>query len=288
MIICIVGPTASGKSKVAEELSLFYNAKIVNFDAFQVYKEMDIGTAKPTKEELESGRYFLYDFKNIDEDFDVFKYQEICRKFLKEYKNENLILVGGTGLYLKAALYDYNFEKDESPMPSDFLCEYTNEDLYEKLLMIDPIDANKIGINNRKRLLRALYIYKIHGKSKSSLNQNGKNKLLYEDVHIIGLDIPREILYERINQRVDEMIDSGLEKEVEFLFYEHGADKRALQAIGYKEFNNELPFDEKVELIKKNTRNYAKRQMTFFKHQFDNINWFTSVEEAIDYGKTIR
>ncbi len=287
MIICIVGPTASGKSKVAEELSLFYNAKIVNFDAFQVYKEMDIGTAKPTKEELESGRYFLYNIKNVDEDFDVSKYQEICREFLKEHEKENLILVGGTGLYLKAALYDYNFEKDEEPMPEDFLSEYTNKELFEKLLIIDPKDANKIGENNRKRLLRALYIYKIHGKSKSSLNQNGKNKILYENVNIIGLDIPREILYERINKRVDEMINDGLEKEVEFLFYQYGANKRALQAIGYKEFNNELPLEEKIELIKKNTRNYAKRQMTFFKHQFDNIKWYSSVEEAIEYGKTL-
>ena len=287
MIICIVGPTASGKSKVAEELSLFYNAKIVNFDAFQVYKEMDIGTAKPTKEELESGRYFLYNIKNVDEDFDVSKYQEICREFLKEHEKENLILVGGTGLYLKAALYDYNFEKDEEPMPEDFLSEYTNKELFEKLLIIDPKDANKIGENNRKRLLRALYIYKIHGKSKSSLNQNGKNKILYENVNIIGLDIPREILYERINKRVDEMINDGLEKEVEFLFYQYGANKRALQAIGYKEFNNEIPLEEKIELIKKNTRNYAKRQMTFFKHQFDNIKWYSSVEEAIEYGKTL-
>ena len=287
MIICIVGPTASGKSKVAEELSLFYNAKIVNFDAFQVYKEMDIGTAKPTKEELESGRYFLYNIKNVDEDFDVSKYQEICREFLKEHEKENLILVGGTGLYLKAALYDYNFEKDEEPMPEDFLSEYTNKELFEKLLIIDPKDANKIGENNRKRLLRALYIYKIHGKSKSSLNQNGKNKILYENVNIIGLDIPREILYDRINKRVDEMINDGLEKEVEFLLYQYGANKRALQAIGYKEFNNELPLEEKIELIKKNTRNYAKRQMTFFKHQFDNIKWYSSVEEAIEYGKTL-
>ncbi len=287
MIICIVGPTASGKSKVAEELSLFYNAKIVNFDAFQVYKEMDIGTAKPTKEELESGRYFLYNIKNIDEDFDVAKYQEVCRNFIKEHQNENLILVGGTGLYLKAALYDYNFQKDEKPMPEDFLDECSNKELFEKLSIIDPEDANKIGENNRKRLLRALYIYKIHGKSKSSLNQNGKNKLLYDDVHFIGLDIPREILYKRINERVDEMINNGLKKEVEFLFYEYGAEKRALQAIGYKEFNNELPLDKKIELIKKNTRNYAKRQMTFFKHQFDNIKWCSSVEEAIDYGKTL-
>ena len=287
MIICIVGPTASGKSKVAEELSLFYNAKIVNFDAFQIYKEMDIGTAKPTIEELESGRYFLYNIKNIEEDFDVSKYQEICRDFLKKHENENLILVGGTGLYLKAALYDYNFEKDEKPMPEDFLNEFSNKELFEKLSIIDPDDANKIGENNRKRLLRALYIYKIHGKSKSSLNQNGKNKLLYNDVYIIGLDIPRETLYERINERVDEMVNQGLEKEVEFLFHEYGTNKRALQAIGYKEFNNELPLNEKIELIKKNTRNYAKRQMTFFKHQFDNIKWCTSVEEAIEYGKKL-
>lgn len=288
MIICIIGPTASGKSKLAEKLSLFYNAKIVNFDAFQVYRDMDIGTAKPSKEELESGRYFFYNIKNIDEDFDVSKYQILCRKFLKDHENENIIMVGGTGLYLKATLFDYKFENDEKPMPTDYLSEYSNEELYNKLVLIDKEDALKIGVNNRKRLLRALYIYKIHGKSKSEINSNGKNHLLFDNVHFIGLDCDREELYKNINKRVDEMIKNGLEQEVENLFTLYGRNRRALQAIGYKEFNNSLSLSEKIELIKKNTRNYAKRQMTFFKHQFNNVKWFKSIDEAFKYGKTIR
>ena len=210
------------------------------------------------------------------------------REFINNHKNENLIFVGGTGLYLKALLYDYKFEKEE-PMPSDYLSDQTNEELFNKLFLIDKEDAIKIGKNNRKRLLRALYIFKIHGKTKSDLNSNGKEKLLYDDVYFIGLDIPREALYEKINKRVDKMISFGLEKEATDLFLEYGKDKRALQAIGYKEFNNnELSLEEKIDLIKKNTRNYAKRQMTFFKHQFSDIKWFNSINEALEYGKNIR
>lgn len=288
MIICIVGPTASGKSDLALKIADFYEAKIVNFDAFQIYKEMNIGTAKPSKEELESGKYFLYDMIDINENFDVSKYQKLGREFINNHKNENLIFVGGTGLYLKALLYDYKFEKEE-PMPSDYLSDQTNEELFNKLSLIDKEDAIKIGKNNRKRLMRALYIFKIHGKTKSDLNSNGKEKLLYDDVYFIGLDIPREALYEKINKRVDEMISFGLEKEATDLFLEYGNDKRALQAIGYKEFNNnELSLEEKIDLIKKNTRNYAKRQMTFFKHQFSDIKWFNSINEALEYGKNIR
>ncbi|MFA7223049.1 MAG: tRNA (adenosine(37)-N6)-dimethylallyltransferase MiaA [Bacilli bacterium] len=286
MIICIVGPTCSGKSSVAEELSIALKAKIVNFDAFQIFREMNIGTAKPTNEELNSGRYFLYNIRNVNEPYDVYKYQHDCREFLNNNLNENIILVGGTGLYLKAALYDYKFSKEDE-MPKDYLSDKTNQELFDQLNQIDPSDASKIGVNNRKRLLRSLFIYNEHGVSKTELNDNGKNTLLYKDVIFIGLDIDREILYKNINYRVDEMMKNGLSEEVKFLFNKYGKNERALQAIGYKEFNNELSDNDRVELIKKNTRNYAKRQMTFFRHQFNNIHWFKSKKEAIEYGKEI-
>lgn len=287
MIICIIGPTCSGKSKLAEVISHFFEAPIINFDAFQVYKEMNIGTAKPSKEELLSGRYFLYDFRDIDEPYDVAQYQSDARKMIEKFKGRNLIFVGGTGLYLKAALYDYKFEK-EDPMPKDYLCQKTNEELFKELIEIDPIDANKIGINNRKRLIRALFVYNTHKESKSEINQNGKDNLLYKDVHFIGLDIARDVLYKNINLRVDAMINNGLEEEANALFIKYGKENRALQAIGYKEFNNELEDQMRIDLIKQNTRNYAKRQMTFFRHQFNDVHWFNSLEEATQYAKNLK
>lgn len=281
MIIAIVGPTGSGKSHLAEFLRKKINGIVVNFDAFQVYKNMDIGTAKPSKKEIEENGYVFYDFVSVSEDFDVSKYQKICRDFLDNNKDKNIILVGGTGLYLKSVLYDYKFEK-ESPMPENYLDDIDNLELYKRLEKIDKQDALKIGKNNRKRLLRALYIFETHKKSKTELNNNGKNKKIY-DFEIYGLDIDRNKLYEKINSRVDTMFENGLEKEVENLFSLYGTSLRALQAIGYKEFNTNLNIDEKKELIKKNTRNYAKRQMTFFKHQFENITWFNSLDEAYKY-----
>lgn len=279
MIYAILGPTCSGKSDLAEKLSLKLNYPVINFDAFQVYKELDKGTAKPSKELLESGRYFLYGFRSVLEPYDVMNYQEDARNLLRKFNNDNVILVGGTGLYLKALLFDYKFLEEEK-MPDDFLNDLSNEELYKKLLLIDKDDAIKIGPNNRKRLLRALYVYKIHGKSKTELNNNGKNNLLYSNVIFIGLNIERSLLYERINKRVDIMFDNGLEKEVNSLFSFYGNKLRAFQAIGYKEFNNEGSIEEIKELIKKNTRNYAKRQMTFFKHQFENVKWFNSMKDA--------
>lgn len=281
MIYAILGPTCSGKSDIAEAISLKLNCPLINFDAFQVYKEIDKGTAKPPRELLESGRYFLYDFVDLIDEYDVSRYQKDARELLEKFKNQDVVLVGGTGLYLKALLFDYNF-KEEEKMPADFLEDKTNQELYDELYKIDPFDAIKIGNNNRKRLVRALYVYKIHGKSKSELNDNGKNKLLYENVMFIGLNMPRDLLYERINRRVDLMFEDGLSEEVENLFAFYSPNRRAFQAIGYKEFNSDLSNDEVKELIKKNTRNYAKRQMTFFKHQFENVHWCKNIDEVME------
>ena len=270
MIYAILGPTCSGKSDFAEKLSLKYNAPIINFDAFQVYKELNKGTAKPSKNELDSGRYFLYDFVSIKEDYNVSRYQEEARLLLEKFKDKDVVMVGGTGLYLKAALFDYKFLKEEK-MDEGFLQDVSNEELYRELLLIDKDDAIKIGVNNRKRLLRALYIYKIHNKSKSELNDNGKNTLLYKDVKFYGIDIDRALLYQRIDQRVDKMFEDGLEEEARSLFNSYDHSLRALQAIGYKEFLLSSDSEEIKKMIKNNTHHYAKRQMTFFKHQFDNI-----------------
>ena len=272
MIYAILGPTCSGKSDFSEKLSLKYNAPIINFDAFQVYKELNKGTAKPSKEELNSGRYFLYDFVSITEDYNVSRYQEEARALISKFKNKDIIMVGGTGLYLKAALFDYKFLKEEK-MDDDFLKELSNEELYNRLLLIDHDDALKIGVNNRKRLLRALYIYETHKKSKSELNENGKNKLIFPEVKFIGLNIERSLLYERIDKRVDKMFEDGLEEEARYLFKNYDNSLRGLQAIGYKEFLLSDDGKEVKKMIKNNTHHYAKRQMTFFKHQFDYVEW---------------
>jgi len=284
MIIAIIGPTCSGKSILADYVANTINGLVVNFDAFQVYKEMNIGTAKPTSDEIKAKNYSLYNIVNVDDNFDVSKYQKVCREFLALHQKDNIVLVGGTGLYLKASLFDYHFE-EEDPMPKNYLENIENNELYSRLFNIDEEDARKIGPNNRKRLLRALFIYETHNKTKSEINNNGKNTLLYPGVIFLGLDIPRETLYENINKRVENMFANGLEEEVNYLFKKYGKDNRSLQAIGYKEFNNDLSNLDRKELIKKNTRNYAKRQMTFFKHQFNGVKWFSSIEEAKNYVK---
>jgi len=284
MIYAILGPTCSGKSDLAEKLSLEFNIPILNFDAFQVYKEIKKGTAKPEINDENKSRYYLYDFISIKENFDVMNYQKVARELLEKFKDKDVILVGGTGLYLKALLYDYKFQEEEK-MPDNYRENETNNDLYEKLLEIDEEDALKIGRNNRKRLLRALYIYEIHGKSKTDLNENGKNKLVYENVEFIGLNPDRELLYSLINKRVDKMFENGLKDEIDYLFKNYDKSLRAFQAIGYKEFLTSNDEGEIKELIKKNTRNYAKRQLTFFKNQFENVNWFENIEESYIYMK---
>ena len=279
MIYAILGPTASQKSDLAEKISSKYNFPIINFDVFQMYKELNIGTAKPSNELLNSGRYFLYNNISLKDPYDVAYFQEDGRNLLKKFNNDNVILVGGNGLYLKALLFDYKF-KDEKPMPNNYMEECSNEELYKMLLKIDHEDALKIGSNNRKRLLRALYIYETHNKNKTELNEGGKDNLLYPNTIFVGIDLDRNILYERINKRVDLMFQNGLKEEVKEIIRNYGSDSRAFQAIGYKEFLFNLDDDETKDLIKKNTRNYAKRQMTFFKHQYKNINWFKNIDLA--------
>lgn len=273
MIYAILGPTASGKSELASKLSKEHNdAPIINFDAFQVYKELNKGTAKPSIAELNSGNYYLYNYVSITEKFDVSRYQNDVRKLLSSFKNTDVIMVGGTGLYLKAALYDYKFY-EEDPMPHDYLSNLSNDELYTRLLTIDKEDALKIGINNRKRLIRALYIYDVHKKSKTDLNQSGKSNLLYPNTKFIGIDVKRDILYKRIDERVDSMFRNGLIDEATYLFKHFDNSLKALQAIGYKEFLTSNDYDEVKKMIKNNTHHYAKRQMTFFLHQFNNVEW---------------
>lgn len=279
MIICIVGPTGVGKTKLSIELAKKYNAIIVNCDSTQVYKGMNIGTAKVTEEEKEGIPHYLFDIVDVETNYTVYDYQKDARNIINEHKDKNIIFVGGTGLYLKAALYNYKFEEENKENKT--YEELTNDELYELALKKDNnIDIHK---NNRKRLIRFL--------NKENIEKE-ECYPIYDAIYI-GLTTDREILYERINKRVEEMFKNGLLEEVKE-FYDKKIDSKALKtAIGYKElyqyFDNEITLEEAKELIKKNSRHYAKRQYTWFKNKMD-INWIevdfnnfdNTINEAIE------
>ena len=263
MIIAIVGPTGVGKTKLSIELAKKYNAIIINCDAMQVYKGLDIGTAKIKEDEKEGIPHFLFDIKNVNEEYSSYEYQKDVRKLLEEYKDKNIIFVGGTGLYLKSALYDYRFKEETSPK-KDY-SKYSNEELYKLVLKKDP--NTKIHPNNRVRLERFL---------DKEITEIVDPISLYNHT-IIGLTTDRDILYDRINKRVDIMLSEGLLEEVKS-FYDKGIRTKAIEtAIGYKELyeylDKKVTLEESINNIKRNSRRYAKRQYTFFNNQLD-VNWF--------------
>lgn len=272
MIIVITGPTCLGKSETAFELAKAIDAEIVNGDAFQCYKEMNIGVAKPPKEYLKEIPHHLYSFIDVDHNYSIAEYQQNLRKCIDEIlsKGKNVIIVGGSGLYIRSALYDYDFKENNIVDMSKYE-KMDNRTLHDELRKIDPIEADKIHMNNRKRVLRAIEIYLSSGETKSSLIEKQDHKLIY-DVKFFVRDMDREVLYQNIGQRVDKMIKKGLVDEVKNLYREYGNKPQAFQAIGYKEiisyFKGEINLENAIELIKKNTRNFAKRQLTYIRHQF--------------------
>ena len=268
-IIVIVGPTGIGKTKLSIELAKKLDAEIINGDSVSIYRKLDIGSAKPTIEEREGIPHHLIDIKDVDEDYTVFDYQKDVRRLIEEIKNRNkrIIIVGGTGLYIKAALYDYNFTEGTTYNEYNDL---TNEEILNK---IKTYNIDKLPeLNNRKRLVRLLN--KLENNEEIT---NNKDKLLY-NINVIGLETDRETLYDRINKRVDIMVKNGLIDEINSL-KEYYPNSRILNsAIGYKEFNDYLynngSLEEAIEMIKLNSRRFAKRQFTFFRNQFD-TKWFS-------------
>lgn len=286
-VIVITGPTAVGKTKLSIELAKRYNGEIINADAVQVYKGLDIGSAKVTEEEKEDIPHHLVDIKEVDEEYTIYHYQKDCRKLIKEVqgRGKTPILVGGTGLYIKAALYDYKLTEEKETNTYDNL---TDEELYNKLLEVDKDIV--IDKNNRRRLIRALNYYKENNKS---INTNTTNKLLYDAI-FIGLTTDRRILYDKINNRVDIMIKEGLLNEVKVFYDKNIRTKPLLNAIGYREiysyFDGNISLEEAIDKIKQNSRHYAKRQYTFFNHQLpvvwfetDYSNFNNTVEKVINY-----
>ena len=274
MLIVIVGPTGSGKTDIALKLADFYHAPIINADAFQIYQEMDIGTAKIKKDSEAYKKHYLLDIVKPDQSYSVKQYQEDFRniylKLKKEYKD--IIVCGGTGLYIKAALYDYAFEDEEEADISD-LENMSNEELAILLKELDPKALETIHANNRKRVIRAIQIARTHDINKSESIEKQMHALYFKDeeVKFLFLNPNREALYEGINKRVDIMFDKGLIDEVKDLLNKYQLSNTAKAAIGYKEvieyLEGKYSLEECKELIKKRTRNYAKRQVTFFKHQ---------------------
>ena len=278
MIVAIVGPTGVGKTKLSIMLAKKYDAIIINFDAVQVYRYLNIGSAKITEIEKEGIPHFLIDIKNPDEEYSVKEYQDDVRKLLEKYKNRNIIMVGGTGLYLCAALYDYRFLDEKTSENYDDL---TNEELYK--LALEKDSNMNIHQNNRVRLIRFL---------NKENTENVEPKLLYKNVYIIGLTTDREKLYQKINKRVDDMVNNGLIKEVEDLYHKYPKSKVLHSAIGYKEIidflEGKTSLDIAIETIKKKSRNYAKRQYTWFNNKMQ-VNWLETDYENFNntYQKAI-
>lgn len=285
MIIAVVGPTGVGKTKMSVELAKYYNAFVVNADAVQVYREMDIGSAKVKEEEKDGVKHYLFDIKNPDEEYTVKDYQKDARDILDKNKGKNIIFCGGTGLYLSAALMDYRFYDDEA---DDSYDDLTNEELYKMVMEKNP--NLQVDPHNRVRLIRAL-----NRKDMPVVEP----KLLYENVIFIGLTTQRDKLYDIINARVDEMFTSGLVDEVRGLLKKYPSSRVLNSAIGYKEvigyLNNAYDLESAKELIKKNSRHYAKRQYTWFNNKI-NDTWFSvnydnfneTIKEVIDYIDEIK
>lgn len=281
-IIVIAGPTATGKTKLSVELAKEYNAVIINADSTAIYKEPLIATAKVTEEEKEGIPHYMLDLISLDEEYTIYDFQKEGRALIDKLisENKNIIIVGGSGLYIKALLYNYNLE-ETTPDKVDYSM-YSNEDLKRQA---DEIDINNnIHVNNRQRLERYITYFNKTGKTISKTDEI--NQKLY-NFTLIGLDAPREIIYERINKRVDQMFESGLLEEAQRLYKENY--KNYSNIIGYRELNeyfkNNITLEEAKEQIKQNTRHYAKRQFTWFKNQMDDIKWFNVNYE--DFNQTI-
>ena len=291
-VIVVIGPTSVGKTKMGVALAKKLNGEVISGDSMQVYRQMDIGTAKVTIEEMEGVTHHCIDILDPKDQYSVHDFQQTVRKQITEITNRGRvpIIVGGTGLYIKAALYDYTFSEMENNHDeiNKKYKDYTNEQLYAHLKQIDEESAKILHFINRRRVLRAIEIYEQTGQKKSEMINEQEHICLY-DAYFVGLTLPRELLYERINLRVDLMMKNGLQGEMESLIKQGlTRENQSMKAIGYKEwfdyFEGKCDLNEVSENIKKHSRQYAKRQYTWFKNQFD-VHWYDVCLE--NFSKTI-
>lgn len=290
-VVAIVGPTAVGKTSLGIELATRFNGEIISGDSMQIYQGMDIGTAKVTDDEKGEIRHHMIDIRAADQPFSVAEFQELVQHHIADINKRNKlpIIVGGTGLYIKSALSDYQFSEQKRDLAYQMKIEaeikqHGIDNVYQRLQAIDPIQAKSIHPNNVRRVVRALEIYDRTGQTMTERQASQAEQSPYHAV-IIGLDMERSLLYERINHRVELMLGAGLVDEVKS-FYDQGlANAQSMKAIGYKEFipyfEGEYDFSRAIELLKRNSRRYAKRQYTWFKNKMA-VNWYLITPEKKD------
>lgn len=290
-VIAVVGPTAVGKTRLSVEIAKKFNGEVISGDSMQVFKGMDIGTAKVTNQDKQGIPHYLIDIKNPEEPYSVADFQTHVQHYINEITSQNKlpIIAGGSGLYIQGALYNYNFS--EQPRNVEITTRLEKQlkrlgamSLYKQLEEIDPQQAAKVHPNNHRRVIRALEIYEVTGKTMTEYQRDQVIESPYNPI-LIGLEMDRELLYERINHRVDEMVEDGLVTEAKFFYQKELADYQSMKGIGYKEFipyfKNEQTLDESIVSLKRNSRRYAKRQYTWFKNKM-NVNWYEIKPDTIE------
>ena len=288
-VIVICGPTASGKTSLSISLAKKINGEIVSCDSMQIYKEMDIGSAKPTVEEMQEIKHYLVDFVSPEKRYSVSEYKEDASKAIEEIinKGKTPIIVGGTGLYLNSLIYNIQYNEMEVDLNyrrelEKEAEEYGLEVLYNRAKEIDPEAMEKESANDKKRITRVLEIYNATGRNKTELEKKSRKEVPYNYL-IFGINMERSILYDRINKRVDIMLEQGLIEEVKNLINKYSNMPTAMQGLGYKEvkefLDGNISKEEMIEKIKMETRRYAKRQITWFK-RIENIIWLDGLNKT--------
>lgn len=285
-VIAIVGPTAVGKTSLSIELAKRFNGEIISGDSMQVYRGLDIGTAKVTLAEMDGIPHHLIDVRDIDEKYSAADFQKAGRQAIEEISQRGKlpIVVGGTGLYIQSLLWDYKLGSEGEPEDDSLREKYEsfakkngNRALWEQLQTVDPLAAEKIHFNNRKKMIRALEVFEVTGHS--ILEPKEQPQKIY-DSFLIGLNTDRAYLYQRINQRVDLMVTEGLLEEAKRL--SETPDVQAAQGIGYKElfpyFTGISSLDEALDEVKLHSRRYAKRQLTWFRNRMS-VHWYDLVQQ---------
>lgn len=297
-VLVIVGPTAVGKTALSVDLAQKFSGEVISGDSLQVYKKLDIGTAKVTEKEKKEIPHFLIDIKGITEKYSAFEFKKSAEKIIKEIDDRDHlpIIAGGTGMYIQSLLFDFQLGTPEEDKTAQdirsrwelFAKENGKEALWEYLKKIDIKASESIHMNNEKRVIRAIEVFEKTGTSilnQQGLDLNDLSQCQY-DVKLIGLTTNRDVLYQRINQRVDMMVEAGLVEEAHYL-YSFG-ETQASQGIGYKEFfpyfRGDMELSAAVEKVKQHSRQYAKRQLTWFKNRMT-VEWFDLVENPKELDK---